>query len=46
MNIIMLTTFVWSVYEIKSDEVSWKKSLAIIALIISGPYLLGVLLSN
>jgi len=46
MNIIMLTTFVWSVYEIKSDEVSWKKSLAIITLIISGPYLLGVLLSN
>lgn len=46
MNIIMLTTFVWSVYEIKSDEVSWKKTVAIIALVISGPYLLAILLNN
>ena len=41
----MLTTFIWSIYEIKQDGDSWLKTLAIIGLIVSGPYLLAIFLN-
>jgi hypothetical protein len=40
----MTLTFIWSVYKIQSDKDSWLKTLAIIGLFVSGPYLLALLL--